>query len=132
MHSSKDNCVQCKPGYGNLGSVCGYLPKNCATIKRRDECETCNPGYILKDSDCERISLKDCSQAIIYQNKEKCTGCIPGYTLVGADCYSIGIEGCDSGNFEKCVKCTSGFLKANGSACHDANWCYLARYVDTF
>ena len=94
----------------------------CKEYDAKDVCEKCFPGYYLKDNQCEKITIPNCSE--LDEKNEKCKTCLGGVIKPDADgkCNlpSTLIKGCvQYDNNGQCSQCKYDDYEktADGKSC---------------
>ena len=113
---------QCKIGKGNRCKSCNLEEG------KKGQCLTCNDGYYFDESknttECQKIEIENCSQAIIESNTVKCTNCTNGYIFYNGSC----VKACEIGygNY-LCASCNQTYEYRNSCAS-----CYSSYFLTNY
>ena len=124
LEQGDTKCSKCsdKHFHPNADGICERTL--CEKYDAKDVCEKCFPGYYLKDNQCEKITIPNCSE--LDEKNEKCKTCLGGAIKPDADgkCNlpSTLIKGCmQYDNNGQCSQCDNYYFDyektADGKSC---------------
>ena len=122
LEQGDTKCSKCsdKHFHPNADGICERTL--CEEYDAKDVCEKCFPGYYLKDNQCEKITIPNCSE--LDEKNEKCKTCLEGFIEPDANgnCNlpSTLIKGCvQYDNNGQCSECEDDYYEktADGKSC---------------